>query len=175
MGDWFSGGKPNKEDYATIQPDQDLRQRYLAIIDKYLVDKGIVDYMPRESRPYELRDDRDRGEWRNSTGNQINEQGGFQHPSLNNGVYFNTQQVQNNTPANTMQNTQASQNNPRFKEGSDSQERLVSSQAQAPTTSAPQQNQVPLTTNTAFFQEDQRRKQEEYNKVKDYIYRDSRR
>lgn len=170
MGSMFGGGDPDREDYQAINIDQDLKSRYLGIIDKYMRDKGMVDAIPQESRPYELRNPQERGEWRGATGNQINSQGQIQQPSLNNGLYFNSQPSGGARP---MQN----QENPRFKSALEpvQTERAVSSQVVPKTPAPPTPNQVPLATNTAFFQEDERRKQAEFNAVKDYVYRDTRR
>lgn len=174
MGNLFSSGKPDKGDYEPMALDQDLKARYLGIIDKYMADKNMTSYIPQENRPYEIRSPQERGEWRNATGNQVNSQGAIQQPSLNNGVFFNSQP---NAPVNLSGQAQfqnATTPGSTFKDAPAPTERQVSSQAIAPATSAPQMNQVPLTSNTAFFQEDQRRKQAEYNKVKDYVYRDNR-
>lgn len=170
MGNVFSAKKPSRSDFEATQPDEDLRSRYLAVIDKYLTDKGMTNYIPAESRPYELRSAEERGAWRNATGAQLNEMGGVKKPSLNDGVRFDNLSSQNIAPASVIP-----QSGNVFKDFKTvTPERQVSSQAIAPTTSAPQASAVPLTANTAFFQEDQRRKQEEYDRVRDYIYRDQR-
>ena len=180
MGGIFNSDGPDKENYQPFNIDQDLKSRYLGIIDKYMKDKGMVEAIPEESRPYELRDAQERGDWRTATGNQVNSQGGIQQPSLNEGLYFNRQPPENTSMSGAGERSGGQDNNPRLKsslEAPSNTERAVSSQMLGimPVATSKQGQAVPLTTNTAFFQEDERRKQEEFNKIKDYVYRDSRR
>lgn len=165
MGGIFNSDKPDRGDYAPVDIDNDLKSRYLGIIDKFLTEKGAANYIPRESRPYELRSEAERGDMRQASGNMVTPQGTIQKPTLNDGLSFPEQ-------------AQPVERNPNLKNATMMEapaiERQVSSQMMPASVTAPRQNQIPLTSNTAFFQEDERRKQEEFNKVKDYIYRDQR-
>lgn len=170
MGEVISGPKPDREDYKPQNIDQDLRARYLGIIDKYMADHNMTSAIPRESRPYELRSPEERMEWRGATGNPVTRPGTIQQPSLNDGLYFNSEPQ----PAMAPQPTNARLKGMAMPQA-EGVERAVSSQAIPASPVAPRMDQVPLTTNTAFFQEDERRKQDEFNKVKDFVYRDRRR
>lgn len=165
MGGIFNSNDPDRSDYKPVDIDNDLKSRYLGVLDKYLTEKGMVDYIPREGRPYELRSEAERGDMRQASGNQVTPQGTIQKPTLNDGLSFPEQ-------------AQPAERNPNLKNNAISEapatERQVSSQMMPASVTAPRQNQIPLTSNTAFFQEDERRKQEEFNKVKDYVYRDQR-
>lgn len=85
--DGISGiGKPEnvarREDFQVPYAD-DLRSRLFAIIDNYVRGQGMDRFMTPESRPYEYRDADQRGAWR--------EQSGGNRPSLSNGLFFDPQ------------------------------------------------------------------------------------
>jgi len=164
--------KPDRADFAPQEMDQDLRSRYLAIIDKYMVDKGMVDFIPRESRPYELRSPEERGQWRGASGNPVSQQATIKRPTLNDGLYFGGEIPK--LPDPVAQSTSPQLPKP-ITEAPASSEPVVSSQMPTMGATAIKQGQAaPLTTNNAFFQEDNRRKQDEFNQVKDFVYRDRR-
>lgn len=166
---------PNRDDFAATEMDSELRSRYLAIIDKYMADKGMIrpdvavpaaeGAVPAAEKGFQ------RGQ---SRGAPVNSQGKML-PRANAG-----QSSSGRTPTlpdPKMQRPLGSQQPPvPITESPLSSEPAVSSQMANMVVAPIQQGQtVPLTTNNTFFQENNRRKQDEFNQVKDFVYRDNRR
>jgi hypothetical protein len=167
VNDLLGNEKPDRENYQ-IKEQDDLMARYMGIIDKYLVDRGIVNFIPQESRPYELRTPEQRGEWRAQSGAPVSAQGTIAKPTLSDGVFFNN----NSAPAPV---TPQSKDLPRpVSDPSQYAEPSMSSAApMAPQFGMYQTSQaLPMANNSAFFEQDKRRKAEEFNRVKDFVYRD---
>jgi hypothetical protein len=164
----FSAPTPDRRDFAATEMDPELRSRYLAIIDKYMVDKGMV----RDVAPMSAAGKSDqRGQY---SGAPVNRQGKML-PMAKDG-----QSSSGRTPAlpdPEKQRQLGSQQPPvPITESPLSSEPAVSSQMANMVVAPIKQGQpAPLTTNNAFFQEDNRRKQDEFNQVKDFVYRDRRR
>jgi outer membrane biosynthesis protein TonB len=79
-------GPPNSED---------LRSRFLAIIDGYLKDKGLDQLIPAENRPYEHRSTEERAEMRDFMGT-VKGDGTVTKPTTNDGMFFNNQPADQN-------------------------------------------------------------------------------
>lgn len=172
MGSVIGNKSPRRSDYE-VKGGDDLLSRYLGIIDKYITERGVTNYIPQESRPYELRTPEQRGDWRAQSGAPVTEQGTIRKPTLNDGVFFNN----NNASAPVASNPQAKDLPRPVSDPSQYAEPSMSAQApSSPQFGMTQPTQaLPMAQNSAFFEQDKRRKAEEFNRVKDFVYRDGRR
>jgi hypothetical protein len=165
IGSAIGNKEPKREDYE-VRGQDDLLSRYLAIIDDHLVKRGLVPRIPEEARPYELRSPEERQDWRDRTGKPSGP-GTINKPSLNDGMYFSEPPAPQAIPKNVRPVSAPSQ----YEEPS-----VGAIAPQAPTMGIVQPNQaLPMANNSAFFEEDKRRKAEEFNRVKEFVYRDGRR
>jgi hypothetical protein len=174
-------GKPdnvtNREDYE-VPYANDLRTRYLAIIDHYLRRNGIEAIIPPENLPYELRSPEQRADWRDAT-STVRPNGTVDKPTLQDGMFFsNPAQEAPRRMADAVDSPRESTGSPRQVDGvRDLPEETKNYQRSAMASRLASENagvtqEKPLVaTPKEFHMQDQARRQEEFDRIHDFINR----